>query len=122
MNYKHIYKADGTFDIYFGNIKKPDNYAEISEKYRKALESGEVEEVPYVPPSELTVEEKNEQIRQQREARYRQEVDPLTNELYRRRAISDISQEEDDKIIAKIDTLSNGIVNDLPYIEEEEMM
>lgn len=56
------------------------------------------------------------QIRQQREMRYKQEVDPLTNELYRRRAISDISQKEDDEIVVKINTLSNQIINDLPYI------
>lgn len=103
MNYKHIYKANGTFDIYFGNIKKPDNYAEISEKYRKALESGEVEEVPYVPPSELTVEEKNEQIRQQREARYRQEVDSLTLEK-----VSDAD--------AELKEIKQQIRKELPYV------
>lgn len=79
MKYLHRHTTETEYEIYAivndSEVRKPDNYKDP--QYLAALEAGEVEVIPYTAPEPISKEQRNEQIRQQRAALYRERVDPL---------------------------------------------
>ncbi len=127
MNYKKRYYSDnGTVDF------SPEMW--IDEKFHKSvsktnkdfLKAKQVEsyttdpmltdDFQLVPDyNEIMKARKNERIRQAREARYRDEVDPLTLELYSRSLVFDVPDTERTEIVEKIKELRIKIKKELPY-------
>lgn len=131
MTYKHRYQNDNgqvkfTIELHTDNkiYTKPDNYQ--GDLYLKALKEKQVESYTtdtflndnfeLIPEWEqVQIAAYNEGIKQQRQARYQSEVDPLTLELQSRELIGDLTDEEKAEIIKKIADLRAEIKESLIY-------
>lgn len=131
MTYKHrYYNSNGqvkfTIELHTDNMiyTKPNDYK--GDLYLKALKEKQVESYttdPFLNDNfelipeweQVQIEAYNEGIKQQRQARYQSEVDPLTLEFQSRELIGDLTESEKVEIINKIADLRTEIKESLIY-------
>ena len=131
MTYKHrYYNSNGTvkfaIELHTDQMiyTKPDNYQ--GDLYLKALKEKQVESYttdPFLTDifelkpewEQMQIAAYNEAIKQQRQARYQSEVDPLTLELQSRELIGDLTEEEKAEMITEIADLRAEIKESLIY-------
>lgn len=112
-------------DIFYAETA---DWCDQNNAYLEEIEpEGEIRRFKVIAISEPTIEEKNEAIRLQRQARFQQESDPLKLDYDEAVARLNMSSGEDKDLKEKVDLAMKAwldkkdeIRNDLPYIVEVE--